>query len=63
MRIHNEHIYLLAWAAGGLNALSFLGLGNVFSTNMTGNTVLLSIALAQGDGPAALRSGIALLGF
>ena len=63
MRIHNEHIYLLAWAAGGLNALSFLGLGNVFSTNMTGNTVLLSIALAQGDGSAALRSGIALLGF
>lgn len=63
IHIHDEHIYLLAWAAGCLNALSFLGLGNVFSTNMTGNTVLLSIALAQGDTPAAMRSGIALLGF
>ncbi len=63
IHIHDEHLYLLAWAAGCLNALTFLGLGNVFSTNMTGNTVLLSMALAGGDEPAALRSGIALCGF
>lgn len=30
---------------------------------MTGNTVFLGLALGQGDGPAALRSLIALVGF
>ena len=63
MRIHNEQIYLLAWVAGGLNALSFLGLGAVFSTNMTGNTVLLGIALARGDVEESLRAAVALVGF
>lgn len=63
MRIHDEQIYLLAWVAGCLNALSFLGLGEVFSTNMTGNTVLLGIAIARGDTGATLRSSVALIGF
>lgn len=53
----------LAFAAGYIDALSYLGLGHVFTANMTGNTVLLGIALAELDGGAIARSGFALAGF
>ena len=53
----------LAFAAGYIDAVSYLGLSRVFTANMTGNTVLLGIALAQLDGDAAARSGLALAGF
>src|SRR5262249_49636855 len=43
--------------------ISYLGLGHVFTANMTGNAVLLGIAIAQGNGWAALRSIVALGGF
>jgi uncharacterized membrane protein YoaK (UPF0700 family) len=46
-----------------VDAISFLGLGNVFTANMTGNTILLGIALGRGDLAAALRSALALTGF
>src|SRR5215467_5739972 len=53
----------LTWAAGVGDAVSYLGLGRVFTAMMTGNTVLLGLALAQGELHAALRSILALLGF
>jgi len=53
----------LTWPAGFVDAISFLGLGNVFTANMTGNTILLGIALGHGDLAAALRSSLALAGF
>ena len=53
----------LTWSAGFVDAISFLGLGSVFTANMTGNTMLLGIALGRGDLPGALRSLIALAGF
>jgi uncharacterized membrane protein YoaK (UPF0700 family) len=56
-------ILLLTWTAGCLDALSFLGLGHVFVANMTGNTVLFGLAIAQGDWPDILRSLISMLGF
>ncbi|HLH68819.1 MAG TPA: YoaK family protein [Candidatus Dormibacteraeota bacterium] len=49
--------------AGWVDALSFLGLGRVFTGNMTGNTVLLGLALAQARGAEVERSAIALGGF
>jgi uncharacterized membrane protein YoaK (UPF0700 family) len=54
---------LLAVAAGCVDAVSFLGLGQVLTAAMTGNTVLLGLALGQADAQAALRSTAALLGF
>ncbi len=56
-------ILLLTWTAGCLDALSFLGLGHVFVANMTGNTVLFGLAIAQGDWLEMLRSLISMLGF
>jgi uncharacterized membrane protein YoaK (UPF0700 family) len=53
----------LALAAGAVDAASYLGLGRVFTANMTGNTVLLGVALARGSGGDAARSAAALGGF
>jgi hypothetical protein len=39
----------LAWVGGSLDAISYLALGHVFTVNMTGNTVLLAMALGAGD--------------
>jgi uncharacterized membrane protein YoaK (UPF0700 family) len=56
-------LLILTWAAGCVDAISYLGLGHVFTAMMTGNTVLLGLALAQGEILAALRSIVALIGF
>jgi uncharacterized membrane protein YoaK (UPF0700 family) len=53
----------LTWVAGSVDAVSYLGLGQVFTAMMTGNMVLLGLALAQGEVLAALRSILALIGF
>jgi uncharacterized membrane protein YoaK (UPF0700 family) len=46
-----------------VDAVSFLGLGRVFTANMTGNLVLLGIAIGQGQLAGSVRSVIALAGF
>jgi len=56
-------LLMLTWAAGSVDAISYLGLGHVFTAMMTGNTVLLGLALGQGEILAALRSILALMGF
>lgn len=56
-------VLVLTWAASGVDAISYLGLGHVFTANMTGNTVLLGLSLGQGQGLAALRAIVALLAF
>jgi len=56
-------VLMLTWAAGSVDAISYLGLGRVFTANMTGNAVLLGLAIGQGQGFAALRSVVALAGF
>jgi uncharacterized membrane protein YoaK (UPF0700 family) len=56
-------VLMLTWAAGSMDAISYLGLNHVFTANMTGNAVLLGLAVGQGHGLAALRSVIALAGF
>ncbi len=56
-------IMLLAWAAGSVDAISYLALGHVFTANMTGNTLLMGMNAGQGHKLEALRSAAALLGY
>jgi uncharacterized membrane protein YoaK (UPF0700 family) len=63
LTMRNGLLLALAFGAGYIDALSYLGLNRVFTANMTGNTVLLGIALAELDGDAISRSGLALAGF
>lgn len=53
----------LALGAGVTDATSYLGLGHVFTANMTGNTVLVAVAAVQGHGGDVARSSTALGGF
>lgn len=53
----------LAAAAGCVDAATFLGLDGVFVANQTGNTVLLGIAVSQGDWDQVARAGLALAAF
>ncbi len=62
-RARDARLLLLTWAAGAVDAVSYLGLGHVFTAMMTGNTVLLGLALGQGEVCAAVRSVLALAGF
>ncbi len=56
-------LVMLSLAAGCVDAVGYLGLGQIFVANMTGNTVLLGLALGQAKGEAALRAVVALAGF
>ncbi|GAA0264351.1 hypothetical protein GCM10009527_070470 [Actinomadura nitritigenes] len=53
----------LAVVAAATDVVSYLGLGHVFTGNMTGNTALLGIGIATGRAGAALRSLCALGAF
>jgi uncharacterized membrane protein YoaK (UPF0700 family) len=54
---------LLALASGSTDVMAFLTLGNIFTSAMTGNMALLSIAVGQGRLISALLSFLALIGF
>src|SRR4030095_15306801 len=56
-------LLVLTGAAVCVDAITYRGPGHVFTAMMTGNTVLLGLALGQGEVLAALRSILALIGF
>ena len=47
MRVATGPFYALSVAAGCVDAISFVGFGQVFTANMTGNMVLLGIAVVS----------------
>jgi uncharacterized membrane protein YoaK (UPF0700 family) len=53
----------LTFAAGVVDAVSYLGLGQIFTANMTGNVVFLALAIGERSPSAALHSGAALIIF
>jgi uncharacterized membrane protein YoaK (UPF0700 family) len=53
----------MAGIGGYADAVSYLGLGHVFTAAMTGNTVLLALAVGEQEWSAAARATVALLGF
>jgi len=53
----------LSLAAGCVDAVGYLGLGQVFVANMTGNTVLLGLAIGQANVRGVLHAGTALAAF
>ncbi|MEU8383835.1 YoaK family protein [Streptosporangium sp. NPDC048865] len=56
-------LVLLTLAAGAMDAVAFLGLGGVFTANMTGNLILFALAGREEWVLHALRSGLACVGF
>jgi uncharacterized membrane protein YoaK (UPF0700 family) len=56
-------VAILAMTAGATDAISFLGLGGVFSSVMTANMVLLGLSAGHQNGPLALHAGVAVTGY
>jgi uncharacterized membrane protein YoaK (UPF0700 family) len=54
---------LLTVISGVVDAVSFLGLGQVFTANMTGNVLLLGFAAAGASGFSAVAGVVSLLAF
>jgi uncharacterized membrane protein YoaK (UPF0700 family) len=56
-------LFLLTFSSGVVDAMSYLGLGHIFTANMTGNVVLLGFAVAGVPGLSVARSVLSLAAF
>jgi uncharacterized membrane protein YoaK (UPF0700 family) len=56
-------VVLLTITAGAVNAVSFIALGKVFSSVITGNLVLLGVAATTHSSVEAIHAGVALAGY
>jgi uncharacterized membrane protein YoaK (UPF0700 family) len=56
-------VVILTLTAGAVDAATFIRLGNVFSSVVTGNLVLLGIAAGRQAGALAVSGGLALGGY
>ena len=63
VRFRDALIVALTLTTGALDAVSYLRLGQVFSSVITGNLALLGVAAAQHDAMLALNAGLALAGY
>jgi uncharacterized membrane protein YoaK (UPF0700 family) len=61
--IRDSRVVLLTVTAGAVNAVSFLALGKVFSSVITGNLVLLGVAATTHVPSEAIHAGVALAGY
>jgi uncharacterized membrane protein YoaK (UPF0700 family) len=62
-QVRDGLLLALTLVAGCLDAVGYIGLGRVFTANMTGNLVLLGVSAGQGQLASTLRSVAALVGF
>ncbi|MHC2115037.1 YoaK family protein [Stenotrophomonas geniculata] len=54
---------LLSFCAGSMDAIAVFSLGGVFTSAMSGNTIILGLALGQGHLTTAAHTGMALLNY
>ena len=62
-RLHLRLMLVLTFTTGINDAVGYLGLDKVFTGNMTGNVVVLGMALAGGSALPVLGPALALVGF
>jgi uncharacterized membrane protein YoaK (UPF0700 family) len=62
-RVRDALLLTLTAAAGSVDAVSYLGLGRVFTANMTGNLVLLGVVVGQGQLTGSIRAVTAFAAF
>jgi uncharacterized membrane protein YoaK (UPF0700 family) len=63
LRRRDALVVILTLTAGAVDAATFLRLGNVFSSVVTGNLVLLGLAAGRQAGSLAISGGLALGGY
>jgi len=63
VRVRDVALVALAVATGAIDAISWLGLGKVFSAFMTGNLAFVGFDIGGADGPPVVRTLVALGAF
>jgi uncharacterized membrane protein YoaK (UPF0700 family) len=63
IRFRDWLVVALALTSGAVDAVTFVRLGKVFSSVITGNLALLGIAAGQREGSLAVTGGLALTGY
>ena len=63
VRIRDGLVVVLALTSGAVDAVTFVRLGNVFSSVITGNLALLGLAVGERHGALAVGSGLALAAY
>jgi uncharacterized membrane protein YoaK (UPF0700 family) len=63
VRLRDGLVVVLALTSGAVDAVTFVRLGKVFSSVITGNLALLGVAAGQRDGSLAVSGGLALVGY
>jgi uncharacterized membrane protein YoaK (UPF0700 family) len=63
LRWRQALVVALAVVSGATDAIGLLALGGAFTSVMTGNMVLLGVAVSPADGALAASSGFAILAF
>lgn len=63
MRVRDTLLILLTVASGAVDAVCFLGIGEVFTAVVTGNLVLLGLGIGTGDWVGAGRSVAAVAAY
>lgn len=63
IRFRDSLVVVLALTTGALDAVTYLRLGKVFSSVITGNMALLGVAAGQRAAGLALNGGLALAGY
>src|SRR5215211_1460049 len=59
LRVRNLLLMALTVSSGAVDAISFLGLGKVFTAFMTGNFVFLGLVTAGAGGPSVVSVAVA----
>src|ERR1700749_2249280 len=62
-RLRDALVVVLALTSGAVDAVTFVRLGRVFSSVITGNLALLGVAAGQREGGLAASGGLALAGY
>jgi uncharacterized membrane protein YoaK (UPF0700 family) len=62
-RLRDGAAVILAITSGATDAISFLTLGGTFTSVMTGNLVLLGVAVGHADSGLARHIGVAVIGY
>ena len=63
VRIRDGLVIVLALTSGAIDAVTFVRLGTVFSSVITGNLALLGLAVGERHGGLAVNSGLALAAY
>jgi uncharacterized membrane protein YoaK (UPF0700 family) len=63
VRVRDSLVVVLALTSGAIDAVTFVRLGTVFSSVITGNLALLGLAVGERQGGLAVNSGLALAAY